>query len=242
MILTYRYRLKATSGAAQELSRQARAVNLVWNFCGETQETARRWNRLWPSGFDLISLTHGSSRDLGLHSDTVQAVCKQFAHSRDTHRRRPRWRGRLSLGWIPFQAARAIRLDGDGVIFLKRRYRLWSSRPVDGTIKSGGFAQDARGRWYLNLQVEVAACQDCGAGEVGLDLGLKDLATLSTGEKIANPRHLARYAEKLAGAQRAGRKVRARQSMPRSPIAASTSCTSFLHGSCARTAASASVT
>ncbi|HZC85633.1 MAG TPA: zinc ribbon domain-containing protein, partial [Steroidobacteraceae bacterium] len=88
MILTYRYRLKATSGAAQELSRQARAVNLVWNFCGETQETARRWDRIWPSGFDLISLTYGSSRELRLHSDTVQAVYKEFAHSRDTHRRR----------------------------------------------------------------------------------------------------------------------------------------------------------
>ena len=210
MILTYRYRLKTTSGAAQELSRQARAVNLVWNFCGETQEAARRWNRLWPSGFDLINLTHGSSRDLGLHSDTVQAVCKQFAHSRDTHRRRPRWRGRRSLGWIPFQAARAIRLEGDDVIFLKRRYRLWLSRPVEGTIKSGSFAHDAGGRWYLNLQVEVAERQDCGAGEIGIDLGLKDLAALSCGEKIANPRHLARYAEKLASAQRAGRKVRAR--------------------------------
>ncbi|HZC85642.1 MAG TPA: transposase, partial [Steroidobacteraceae bacterium] len=210
MILTYRYRLKATSGAAQELSRQARAVNLVWNFCGETQEAARRWSRLWPSGFDLINLTHGSSRDLGLHSDTVQAVCKQFAHSRDALRRRPRWRGRRSLGWIPFQAARAIRLDGGRVMFLKRRYRLWLSRRVDGTIKSGSFAQDARGRWYLNLQVEVAERRDCGAGEIGIDLGLKDLAVLSSGEKIANPRHLARYAAKLASAQRAGRKVRAR--------------------------------
>jgi putative transposase len=112
VILTYRYRLKATSGAAQELSHQSRAVNLVWNFCGETQEAARRWNKLSPSGFDLINLTHGSSRDLGLHSDTVQAVCKQFAHSRDSHRRRPRWRGRRSLGWIPFQAARAILVSG----------------------------------------------------------------------------------------------------------------------------------
>jgi len=55
-------------------------------------------------------------------------------------------------------------MDGDAVIFLKRRYRLWLSRPVDGRICSGCFAQDARGRWYLNLELEVAGCRDCGSG------------------------------------------------------------------------------
>lgn len=210
MILTYRYRIKETGGAMRELERQARAVNFVWNFCGETQEASRRFNRCWPSGFDLIGLTYGSSRELGLHSDTVQAICKQFAISRDAHKRRPRWRGHKSLGWIPFQAVRAIKLDGDAAIFLKRRYRLWLHRPVDGKIKSGSFAQDARGRWYLNLAVEVAERADCGDSEVGIDLGLKMLAALSTGEKIENPRHLTKWAAKLATAQRAGRKIRAR--------------------------------
>jgi len=210
MILTYRYRLKEPRAAMRELARQAQAVNFVWNFCGETQEAARKWGRCWPSGYDLINLTHGSSHELGLHSDTVQAICKQFAHSRDTHKRRPRWRGRKSLGWIPFQVKRAIRMDGDAVVFLKRRYRLWMSRKLDGEIRCGSFAQNARGRWYLNLQVEIAEKRDCGTGQIGIDLGLKTLATLSTGEKIENPRHLAQYADKLAIAQRAGRKDRAR--------------------------------
>lgn len=209
MILTYRYRVKdATTG--QALARMARAVNLVWNYCGGVQEHARLWRKRWPTGFDLIKLTSGSSRDLGLHSDTVQAVCKQFAASRDKARRRPRWRGRRSLGWVPFQAARAIRMDGDAVTFLGRRYRLWHSRPIDGEIKCGCFAQDARGRWYLNLQVEVAEVEGTGAGEVGVDLGLATLATLSTGEKIENPRHVRRHEAALAKAQRAGRKARAR--------------------------------
>lgn len=210
MILTYRYRLKAASGAARELARQARAVNLVWNFCGDTQQAARRWEKRWPSGFDLIGLTHGVSKELGLHSDTVQATCKQFAISRDAGGKRPRWRGKKSLGWIPFQAARAIRMAGGAVIFLKRRYPLWMSRPIEGAIRSGCFAEDARGRWYLNIQLEVQERADCGGGEIGIDLGLKDLAALSTGEKIANPQHLARHAERLASAQRAGRKRRAR--------------------------------
>jgi putative transposase len=209
MVLTYRYRIKdATAG--RHLLRQARAVNQVWNYCGEIQQAARRHNKHWPSGFDLIKLSLGSSKLLGLHSDTVQAVCKQFAISRDAHRKRPRWRGRKSLGWIPFQAARAIRMDRDRVIFLGRRYRLWLSRPIEGEIRCGSFAQDARGRWYLNLQARVAEDTKHGTGEVGIDLGLNSLAALSTGEKIGAPRLYRKYERALAIAQRARRKPRVR--------------------------------
>jgi hypothetical protein len=75
MVLTYRYRIKdATSG--RHLERQARSVNHVWNYCGEIQQAARRHNKRWPSGFDLIKLTCGSSKLLGLHLDAVQAVCR----------------------------------------------------------------------------------------------------------------------------------------------------------------------
>ncbi|HEX4269036.1 MAG TPA: transposase, partial [Steroidobacteraceae bacterium] len=118
--------------------------------------------------------------------------------------------GEESLGWIPFQAARAIRWEGDAVIFLKRRYRLWLSRPLDGELRCGSFAQDARGRWYLNLQVEIPEDREHGTGEVGIDLGLKSLAALSTGEKIEAPRLYRKYEQALAIAQRAGRKPRVR--------------------------------
>jgi len=209
MVLTYRYRIKDTT-AGRHLERQAREVNRVWNYCGEIHEAARRHNKPWPSGFDLIKLSSGSSKLLGLHSDTVQAVCKQFALSRDAHRKRPRWRGRKSLSWIPFQAARAIRVNRDSVMFLGRRYRLWLSRPIEGDIRCGSFAQDARGRWYLNLQVEVAEDREHGTGEVGVDVGLKSLAALSTGEKIEPPRFYRKYERALATAQRAGRKPRVR--------------------------------
>lgn len=209
MILTYRYRIKdATCG--NHLNLLSRSVNRVWNYCGEVQNASRRHNKRWPSGFDLIKLTTGSGAMLGLHSDTVQAVCKQFVSSRDAQRRRPRWRGKKSLGWVPFAAARAIKLDGDAVVHLKRRYRLWFSRPVDGAIHSGNFSQDARGRWYLNLQIEVADTMDPGPSEIALDLGLKTLAAASDGSKIPNLRHYRRYQRTLAKAQRARNKGRVR--------------------------------
>jgi putative transposase len=207
VILTYRYRVKDAT-TAKHLGAHARSVNCVWNFCGETQEAARRYERPWPSAFDLIKLTTGSSALLGLHSDTVQAVCKQFVVNRDATARRPRWRGKKRLGWIPFASARAIALVGDSVIYFKRHYRLWCSRHISGKIKAGCFAQDARGRWYLSLNVDIAETRTCGAGEIGIDLGLMTLATLSDGRKIDNPRHFKKYRTLLADAQRAGKRKR----------------------------------
>ena len=209
VVLTYRYRIKDET-TAKRLRAHARAVNYVWNYCCEIQEAARRQEKRWPSAFDLMRLTTGSSELLGLHSKTVQAVCKQFVANRNAARRRPHWRGKKSLGWIPFAAARTVKLDGDAVIYLKRRYRIWRSRPVDGKIKTGCFAGDARGRWYLSLHVEIAESQTCGAGEIGIDLGLSTLATLSDGRKIENPRHFKKYKDTLAKAQRAGNEKRAR--------------------------------
>lgn len=214
VILTFRYRVKdATSG--KHLRQMARSVNLVWNFCGGIQNDSRRHNKRWPSFPELAKLTAGSSKELGLHSDTVQDVLKHWVKARDKARRRPRWRvsrgPKRALGWVPFQCDRPLKVDGDTVTFLGRRYRFWLSRPIPQDIRSGSFSEDASGRWYLNLVCEVPDNRPTGEGEVGIDLGLKDFAVLSTSEKISNPRHVNKAAAKLARAQRAGRKALARK-------------------------------
>lgn len=218
MILTYRYRVKDAS-ARRHLRRHASAVNFAWNYCCQIQRQAQlRWygdrRARWPSAFDLIKLTTGCAADLGLHSDTVAGICRQFVTSRDAFRRCPRWRSakKGALGWIPFNTVRAIQIDGPTVTYRKRRFHFWNSRdiPDDAKIKTGSFNCDARGRWYLNLQVEIAERQDCGTGRVGIDLGLKDFAALSDGTKIENPRLFRLYEHRLAVAQRAGNKDRAR--------------------------------
>jgi IS605 OrfB family transposase len=101
VILVYRYRVKSLSGL---LNRQSRAVNYVWNYCNDTQKHALKWNKGWPSGFDLNVLTTGCAKELGLHSDTVNAVCEQYAKSRGQHRRPYlRYRGNKSLAWVPLK-------------------------------------------------------------------------------------------------------------------------------------------
>jgi putative transposase len=65
-------------------------------------------------------------------------------------------------------------------------------------------ARESDGRWYVTYTVEADDPRPLpGTGRaVGVDLGVKDFAALSTGEKIGNPRHLERKARNLARYQR----------------------------------------
>ena len=65
-------------------------------------------------------------------------------------------------------------------------------------------SREPDGRWFVSLAVDVAdpVPQAPTGQQVGVDLGLATFATLSTGEKIANHRHLARHERGLRRQQR----------------------------------------
>lgn len=210
MVLTFRYRVKNPRG----LREMSRAVNLVWNYCGEIQNMARKHNRRWPSKFDLHKLTGGAALGLGVHSKSVRGAVDGFVKARDQCRHRPQWRksggSRRSLGWVPFKDAHGFQMRNGVVTVLGTDYQLWYHRPIQGRQLCGNFAEDARGRWFFNVQCEVETDTAHGVGEVALDLGLKALATTSDGDVIENPRHFAAREKELATAQRSGRKTRAK--------------------------------
>jgi putative transposase len=62
------------------------------------------------------------------------------------------------------------------------------------------------GRWYCNLAVEYQPKPHGKNAEVGIDLGLREGMTLSTGVKAENSRMFANNEAALAAAQRAGQK------------------------------------
>lgn len=207
MILTFRYRVKNLNG---KLNAYARAVNFVWNYCNDVQKHSLKWGKKWPTGFELTYLTAGSSKELGILATTISEVCRQYAKSRSQFRK-PflRYRGKKSLGWVPFRA-KTIKKKNGAFVFAGNEFRVFDSRPLpeNATFKDGGsFAQDAKGNWYLNIVVDVPeASVRAPVKKIGIDLGLKEFATFSTGEKAANSRNFKRLERKLAKAQRAKKK------------------------------------
>ena len=217
MILTYKYQLKGKR-TVRQLRRFAWAVNQVWNYCVQTQRKIQRtWKdgltTKWLSKYDMQHLTVGTSGELHLHAQSIQGVSEKFTKSRDQHKKCPRFRrsggAKRSLGWIPFQQ-QSRQVDGNAVTYLGNTYRFFGAkrRPLPSTAKGGEFVEDARGRWWVCFHVEVNDLPKSPEVPVGIDLGLHTLATLSTGEKIDAPRTYRKYEEKLAIAQRAGRKDR----------------------------------
>ncbi|WP_285585198.1 RNA-guided endonuclease InsQ/TnpB family protein, partial [Actinoallomurus iriomotensis] len=73
------------------------------------------------------------------------------------------------------------------------------ARPSTVTV-----SQDSAGRWFVSLLCEDPDVQPLPAGgdAVGVDAGLEHLLTLSTGEKVTNPRHERRDRKRLARAAR----------------------------------------
>jgi putative transposase len=211
MQLTFKYRVKDKH--SRRLNAQARAVNFVFNYCNETQQKAARDGRKWLTGYDLVALTAGAAKEgLDLHSHTIQRVCLEYDKSRRQHRK-PwlRWRGRKSLGWVPFNTGHVAFRDG-AFVFRGETYRVWLDRPIpeSARIGAGSFNQDSRGRWYLNVPVEVETANVASIEKVGIDLGLASLAALSTGEKIEAPRFYRKSEAALATIQRARKTKRAK--------------------------------
>lgn len=77
-------------------------------------------------------------------------------------------------------------------------------RHFDGKIKSATISQTPSGKYYCSVLVEqkdykLLTKTDCS---LGIDLGIKDFAITSDGDKISNPKYLAKSEKKLTKLQR----------------------------------------
>ena len=217
-----RFRLK--DRCAPWLNSAAREVNLVWNFCNELSLKVFERERRFMSGFDLQGYLNGSSKaGLTIGSPVFQQVAEEFATRRRQFKKvRLSWRksggARRSLGWVPFKA-RAVDYRAGQIRFNGQSFGLWDSRGLaeylaaGAKFRAGSFSEDSRGRWFLNVVIEIPELRGPRphkTSDLGVDLGLKDLLATSSGTKVEAQRFYRDLEPDLAVAQRAGKKGRAK--------------------------------
>jgi putative transposase len=81
------------------------------------------------------------------------------------------------------------------------------SREFQGVVKTVTISMTKTGKYFASILVDNGIAlplpkEIIESTAVGIDVGLKDFATLSTGEKIANPRYLKVAIKKLKRSQR----------------------------------------
>ncbi|MCX4859570.1 transposase [Streptomyces canus] len=212
-----KYRFYPTDEQAAELSRTFGCVRKVYNMAlaARTEAWARQervnYNATsamltaWKKTQELAFLNEVSSVPLQQCLRHLQTAFTNFFGKRAKY---PRFKSKKKSRRSAEYTTSGFRFR-DGKLMLAKMEQpldiVWS-RPLPAGAKPSTVtvSQDAAGRWFVSMLCEDPAVQALPANgkAVGIDVGLDHLLTLSTGEKIANPRHERRDRARLALAQR----------------------------------------
>ncbi|WP_425824757.1 RNA-guided endonuclease InsQ/TnpB family protein [Streptomyces fractus] len=213
----FKYRFYPSDAQAAELSRTFGCVRKVYNMALQARTEA--WARgervnynatsamltAWKKTEQLAFLNEVSSVPLQQTLRHLQTAYTNFFGKRAKY---PRFKSRKKSRASAEYTSSAFRFR-DGRLTLAKMAEpldiVWSRPLPENTAPSTvTVSRDAAGRWFVSLLVEDPAIKPLTAtdGAVGIDVGLDHLLTLSTGEKIANPRHERRDRARLAKAHR----------------------------------------
>ncbi len=212
----FKYRFYPTDVQAAQLSRTFGCVRLVYNMAlqARSQAWAQRQERLgynatsalltgWKKTEDLAFLNEVSCVPL---QQTLRHLQTAFANFWARRAKHPTFKSKKRSRRSAEYTASAFRWR-DGTLTLAKMTEpldiVWSRPlPAGCTPSTVTVSCDAAGRWFVSLLCDDTIAQTPATGRVGIDAGIDSLLTLSTGEKITNPRHERADRKRLARAQR----------------------------------------
>lgn len=173
------------------IDRSAYSLRKSWN--SEKDEIAPWWRdnskEAYASGLARVAEAFGnhSTSKRGTRAGAVMGVPRR--KKKHSHQSYTVTTGTFGLG----AGARQVRIPRVGSVRTAESTRKLARRLRNGSAEIGSATYSYRGgRWYVSYSVRVRRDDAPPAHPVaviGVDVGLKSLAVLSTGEIVANPRH-----------------------------------------------------
>jgi len=213
---TFKYRLRPSKNQRTQLIHTLEVCRWVYNETLATRKNAWEQEKKPLSLYDtnkLLTLWKREHPELTtVHSQVMQNVqervdlafkaffCRMKAGEKPGY---PRFRGYGRYDSFTFKQS-GFQLLGNGLHLSKIGVvKIVLHRPVEGRLKTLTIQRDTVGNWYACLACEVEPkplpCNDLA---IGIDVGLESFATLSNGDRIANPRFFRQDEIALAKAQR----------------------------------------
>ncbi|MGW1680250.1 RNA-guided endonuclease InsQ/TnpB family protein [Saccharopolyspora sp. NPDC002376] len=213
----YKYRFYPTDAQRQELLRTFGCVRKVYNLALDARTRAwfteqRRVNynetsamlTAWKKSGDLAFLPEVSSVPL---QQTLRHLQGAFTAFFDKRAKYPRFKSRKKSRASAEYTKSAFKYR-NGIMTLAKMSEplniVWSRPLPEGAEPSTvTVSRDRADRWFVSMLVETTVDHhEPTTNAVGVDAGITSLVTLSTGEKITNPKHSDRERTRLAKAQR----------------------------------------
>lgn len=212
----FKYRFYPTDAQTAELSRTFGCVRKVYNLALAARSEA--WVRqervnynqtsamltVWKKTEELSYLCEVSSVPLQQGLRHLQGAFANFFAKRGKY---PRFKSRKKSRKSAEYTSSAFRYR-DGALTLAKMAEpldiVWSRPlPVGTQPSTVTVSQDVAGRWFVSMLCDdKPAMPEAMNAAVGIDAGITSLVTLSTGEKITNPKFERRDRAALARAQR----------------------------------------
>ncbi|MFE2698971.1 RNA-guided endonuclease InsQ/TnpB family protein [Streptomyces mirabilis] len=213
----FKYRFYPTDAQAAELSRTFGCVRKVYNMAlaARTEAWARQERvnyhqtsamlTAWKKTGELAFLNEVSSVPLQQALRHLQGAFANFFSKRARYprfksKRKSRVSAEYTSSAFTFRDGRLKLAKMAGPLDI-----VWSRPLPEGSVPTTvTVSRDAAGRWFVSMLCDDPTVKPLAATDaaVGIDVGLDHLLALSTGEKIANPRHERRDRARLARAQR----------------------------------------
>jgi putative transposase len=252
--MAYKCRAYPDDAQQQMLARTFGCVRLVWN------RTLAERHRLWHAEGKSLSCAASDAAltimkkdpDLAFLSEVSSVPLQQalrhqykaFSAFFAKRARYPRFKSRQGRQSATYTRS-AFRMK-DGALHLAKTSAplrfTWSWPDVDVAginPTTVTVSRDPCGRWYVSFAADVpgSAQMPATGAVVGVDLGIKDFAVTSDGDKIANPRslakrerNLARYQRRMARCQKgSANRARAKAKVARAHRKARAARADFLH-------------
>ncbi len=211
MLYVYRFRLYPKKEQVEFLNRQIGHCRFVYNKLLEIAKNnyeaeGKKWNyyeykKLLPKlKEEFPFLKEANSQSL---QEAVRWLDRAFKNFFKGLAKFPKFKSKKRTNSVSIPQHFRIERDKIKIPKLRTPIKFKKHREIEGKIKSVSITKLPSGKFYLNILVdrEIEPLPKTDR-VVAIDVGLTHFCTLSTGEKIENPRNLLKTEEKLKKLQR----------------------------------------
>jgi putative transposase len=207
---TFQYRLYPTNDQQSELSQMFGAARYTWNFMLGVRQEAYAHGGVSLNYYDCanaLPTLKGSQKFLAdAPAQALQMVCRNldraFKSFFDGTSKYPAFKKKHGAQSLQFPQGASV---GEECVRLPKLGKIPAviHRPLVGQIKTVTLSKRPSCKYFVSVSVDDGCLEPEkevaeSSGIIGVDLGVKDLATFSDGTRIANPKFFKRTRKRIA--------------------------------------------